>query len=165
MPVLVGELAAERFGRPAKSFPYGQGYRIVATRMPWMAPGDTTDGQPAPLERTVALERLQGRSTAHHLVPNLECSSLPVLVDPDRIEQVLDNLVGNAIKYAPDGGETHVSLGPEDGGLLLSVSDSGIGLPALTAAHNSRPQPRYRSNARSRRCMASQKANAPAAPR
>jgi signal transduction histidine kinase len=76
-----------------------------------------------------ALERLQEQSAAHHLVMDLGCSTVPVLVDPDRIEQIVGNLMGNAIKYAPDGGEIHVALASEDGGILLSVRDSGIGVP------------------------------------
>lgn len=49
-------------------------------------------------------------------------------VDPARISQVLDNLVSNAIKYSPDGGEVVVSLRSEDGHVVCSVSDTGMGM-------------------------------------
>jgi signal transduction histidine kinase len=82
----------------------------------------------AALVRSV-LGRLQEQSTVHRLVPEFEYSPCPLVIDPDRIEQVIDNLVGNAIKYAPDGGDIQVTLVPEDEGILLSVRDSGIGVP------------------------------------
>jgi signal transduction histidine kinase len=76
--------------------------------------------------------RLQAQSAAHRLVLDLGSLPGPLLVDPDRIEQVIENLVGNAVKYTPDGGDVHLSLASEDGGILFSVRDTGIGLPAGT---------------------------------
>ena len=55
------------------------------------------------------------------------------LCDPIRMERVVLNIVGNAVKYTPSGGRIDVTLGidPErTGRLLLSVVDSGIGIPA-----------------------------------
>jgi signal transduction histidine kinase len=52
-----------------------------------------------------------------------------VAADPSRIEQVVTNLVGNALKYSPDGGVIEVRLAPHDSGVLLEVTDQGIGLP------------------------------------
>jgi two-component system phosphate regulon sensor histidine kinase PhoR len=49
-------------------------------------------------------------------------------VDSARISQVLDNLVSNAIKYSPDGGEVVVSLAQEDGNLACRVADTGMGM-------------------------------------
>ena len=49
-------------------------------------------------------------------------------VDSARISQVLDNLVSNAIKYSPDGGEVTVSLRSEDKHVVCSVSDTGMGM-------------------------------------
>ena len=51
-------------------------------------------------------------------------------VDGPRISQVLDNLVSNAIKYSPDGGNVVVSLEREDGHLTCMVSDTGMGMTA-----------------------------------
>ncbi|WP_017815420.1 MULTISPECIES: cell wall metabolism sensor histidine kinase WalK [Paenibacillus] len=53
-----------------------------------------------------------------------------VWIDRDQMDQVLDNLVSNALKYTPDGGS--IKLGArctEDGMLALSVEDTGIGIP------------------------------------
>lgn len=54
---------------------------------------------------------------------------LPVLMaDPLRIEQVINNLVGNAIKFTPDGGQVVIRASLENGMLRCEVSDTGIGI-------------------------------------
>jgi len=52
--------------------------------------------------------------------------------DRDKLEQILTNLVGNAIKFTPEGGEISVSAKPfeEEGMVAISVRDSGLGIPA-----------------------------------
>jgi PAS domain S-box-containing protein len=50
------------------------------------------------------------------------------VVDPDRISQVLDNLVSNAIKFTPERGGLRVTLAERDGEAVLTVADSGIGI-------------------------------------
>jgi len=50
--------------------------------------------------------------------------------DKDRLKQVLVNLVGNAIKYTPTGGEVVVGVGKEGNRARLTVSDNGPGIPA-----------------------------------
>ena len=60
-------------------------------------------------------------------------AACPVEVDPDRIEQILANLLGNAVKYSPDGGEIRVTLCADGDGARLSVQDHGIGLPPEAA--------------------------------
>ncbi|MGN7253009.1 sensor histidine kinase [Arthrobacter sp. SAFR-014] len=54
--------------------------------------------------------------------------TLEAHIDAARISQVLDNLVSNAIKYSPDGGDVVVSLRAEDGHMMCSVSDTGMGM-------------------------------------
>ena len=50
--------------------------------------------------------------------------------DAGRLEQVLDNLLSNALKYSPDGGDVLLQLRRASHGVLLAVRDKGIGLPA-----------------------------------
>lgn len=60
----------------------------------------------------------------------------PVWVDPDQIDQVLDNLVFNAIKYTPDGGSIELrACKVNDMVVELSVKDSGIGIPKRDIEH------------------------------
>ena len=52
------------------------------------------------------------------------------MVDPARVQQVLSNLVGNAIKFTPAGGHITLSAVPEGDFVRICVSDTGIGIPA-----------------------------------
>jgi two-component system sensor histidine kinase VicK len=56
---------------------------------------------------------------------------VPVLrADPDRLTQVVTNLLGNAIKYSPSGGAIELQTRLEKGVVLLTISDHGSGIPA-----------------------------------
>ncbi|HEX8394775.1 MAG TPA: ATP-binding protein [Longimicrobium sp.] len=54
---------------------------------------------------------------------------LPLVADPDRILQVLTNLVSNAVKFSPPGGEVTVTAEPREGEILFRVTDHGRGIP------------------------------------
>jgi signal transduction histidine kinase len=54
----------------------------------------------------------------------------PVAGDPDKVRQVLANLVDNAIKYSPDGGPVEVAIARRDHAVSFSVRDLGLGIPA-----------------------------------
>ncbi|HEX9034887.1 MAG TPA: ATP-binding protein [Streptosporangiaceae bacterium] len=61
----------------------------------------------------------------------LRLTEVPVLCDEDRMREVITNLLANALKFTPAGGNVTLETGPEDGHLaLLRVSDDGIGIPA-----------------------------------
>jgi signal transduction histidine kinase len=49
--------------------------------------------------------------------------------DPQRIEQVVENLVGNAVKFTQEGGEISVETASEGGSAVIRVSDTGVGIP------------------------------------
>jgi PAS domain S-box-containing protein len=53
----------------------------------------------------------------------------PIIADASRVEQVLDNLLDNALKYAPGGGAVTVTVLAEGAGAAVAVRDTGIGLP------------------------------------
>ena len=53
----------------------------------------------------------------------------PVMAEPDRIQQVLANLLSNARKYSPRGGPIRISAGAAGGHLEISVADRGVGIP------------------------------------
>jgi PAS domain S-box-containing protein len=78
-------------------------------------------------------ESLYGsRHRIHFHAPS---TPLEVRGDPYRLEQVVANLLENALKYSPDGGPIHVSLEQRGELALLSVRDSGIGIPADQQQH------------------------------
>jgi signal transduction histidine kinase len=66
------------------------------------------------------------------LTLKVEIAPGPLLVDgsPIHLRRLLDNLIGNAIKYTPAGGTITVSVWQEDGQILLQVVDTGIGIPS-----------------------------------
>ena len=54
----------------------------------------------------------------------------PVAADEAQLRQVLDNLVDNAIKYSPSGGDVRLGVEGADGAVRFSVADDGLGIPA-----------------------------------
>ena len=73
--------------------------------------------------------RMQLTTTAHEISVRRDSENV-VTADRDHLEQVLNNLVTNAIKYSPSGGAITIDVRPDDGGVRLSVTDQGIGIPA-----------------------------------
>jgi PAS domain S-box-containing protein len=55
--------------------------------------------------------------------------------DPERLERVLDNIVSNAIKYSPNGGDILVEVARHRGWGVLSVQDQGVGIPTADLPH------------------------------
>ncbi|MBE7533213.1 MAG: HAMP domain-containing histidine kinase [Chloroflexi bacterium] len=58
-----------------------------------------------------------------------EIDQVCVMGDPDRLKQLMWNLIGNALKYTSAGGHISLSLSQKDGWACIEVSDSGIGIP------------------------------------
>ena len=89
--------------------------------------------QRRPLELAAAVRQAlaaldsSGRTQRHRVVTDLHT----VWVDADaiRFDQVVGNLVTNAVKYSPPGSAIHVSVRGEDGDAVLRVADEGIGIP------------------------------------
>jgi signal transduction histidine kinase/DNA-binding response OmpR family regulator len=80
------------------------------------------------VERTLQAATATGRTAHHHLTWRGE----PVSVTGDalRLEQIVSNLLDNALRYTPGGGELAVSVRHEGGEAVLRVRDSGQGIPA-----------------------------------
>lgn len=62
-----------------------------------------------------------------HVEVEGNCSSINA--DRDRINQVLVNLISNAVKYTPDGGNIRITLSDTDNSVIFNIRDSGIGIP------------------------------------
>lgn len=92
--------------------------------------------QLAPVSPASLIERIQstlGRQFEDkniQLVTDLETNLPDVLVDKDRIIQVLTNLVGNALQYTPSGGKVVMTVRREKSEILFSVKDTGLGISA-----------------------------------
>jgi signal transduction histidine kinase len=55
--------------------------------------------------------------------------ALPATGDQARIDQLLMNLIGNAVKYSPSGGQIDLQVKPHVGGVEITIQDKGIGIP------------------------------------
>lgn len=87
----------------------------------------------APLvEKTVLGMRASGKLDAHNV--RLELSSAWVRADEARTAQIVANLVGNAVKYTPEGGRIGVTVRRDGNQAVLRVQDSGIGMAPELAA-------------------------------
>ncbi|WP_419956242.1 ATP-binding protein [Neobacillus niacini] len=77
------------------------------------------------------VHKFQGlaRENDIYLSADLENDLPNVLFDPDRIEQVLTNLIDNAIRHTPQGGSVRLLVKADDLGIKVEVSDSGSGIP------------------------------------
>src|SRR5258708_4104592 len=71
----------------------------------------------------------------HAIHFHCEDESVAVMGDKLQLEQALQNLIQNAIKYSPHGGPVRVRLYKENGFAVLSVGDQGIGLPLEDLPH------------------------------
>jgi signal transduction histidine kinase len=65
---------------------------------------------------------------SHQLVLESSEPEVRAYVDPDRIGTILSNLLSNALKYSPGGGEVRCSVSREDGRAVIAVSDHGVGI-------------------------------------
>ncbi|WP_437962477.1 HAMP domain-containing sensor histidine kinase (plasmid) [Sorangium sp. So ce119] len=74
------------------------------------------------------VELYRPAATAHELGLSLPEEPVPLRCDPIRIEQVLNNLVANAIKYSPGGGAVQVAVARAGAEVTIAVSDRGVGI-------------------------------------
>src|SRR5687767_2426122 len=79
------------------------------------------------IEGRISAFRVQHPSRAIRF--DLEAAETTVVADPDRMRQVVDNLLSNALKYSAEGSDIDVRVASEDGSVLTSVTDHGIGIP------------------------------------
>ena len=83
------------------------------------------------------IEMLQGQIKSKNLNVHIEVApALPALrTNPIRLRQVLDNVIGNAIKYSYANGEIHISIHFEENQIILRVTDQGPGIPTADQPH------------------------------
>ncbi len=101
--------------------------RLQAGRLPMERKPVALD---ALVTRAVDRARPALEASGHTVTLRLPDGDVPVLADPLRIEQVLDNLLENAARYSDPRSPVEVSLLAEDGHALVSVADRGDGVPA-----------------------------------
>src|SRR5215213_416397 len=106
--------------------------RLEAGRLA-VSPRDVT---PVPLvEAALYALRMLVESGGVELVATYDEDLPMVHADPERVTQLLSNLVGNALKFTPAGGRVEVRVQPYNEGALVSVIDNGEGIPADQLPH------------------------------
>ncbi|WP_270210603.1 cell wall metabolism sensor histidine kinase VicK [Streptococcus anginosus] len=73
--------------------------------------------------------RSQSDDKKYEIIRDYPINSIWVEIDTDKMTQVIDNIINNAIKYSPDGGKITVSMKTTDTQMILSISDEGLGIP------------------------------------
>jgi histidine kinase len=96
---------------------------------------------PAPIALRPLVERVSAQLLPQFVSQDLKLelripTALPtVYADPDRVEQILINLLANALQYTPSGGEVAVTISAQDFYEEVCVRDTGIGIPAEHLPH------------------------------
>ena len=73
--------------------------------------------------------RSQDDEKKYELVRDYPINPVWIEIDTDKMTQVIDNILNNAIKYSPDGGKITVSMKTTDDQMILSIKDQGLGIP------------------------------------
>ncbi|WP_224246291.1 sensor histidine kinase [Hyalangium gracile] len=90
----------------------------------------------APLVREVLeLHRTLAEARSIQLTVSIPEDCPDVLADRDRLVQILSNLLGNALKFTPEGGQISLRVEPAGDMLRLSVQDTGLGIPEQSLPH------------------------------
>jgi signal transduction histidine kinase len=88
--------------------------------------------RPEKVDLSQLIEEGVGRARAgtdrHTFTVSVAPSTPRVVADRDRVAQVLANLLGNAVKYSPSGGDIAVTAGPDPEGVLVEIRDRGMGI-------------------------------------
>ena len=71
----------------------------------------------------------------HKLVMDIPENLPQIIGDSVRLRQVVDNLLGNSLRYTPNGGKISISARDENEQIILQVSDNGYGIPAVERPH------------------------------
>lgn len=95
--------------------------------------GHALELYPEPVDLLPLIQKVvtvQKSYTEKHQI-TMDADDLPIIVaDEDKVDQILTNLISNAIKYSPRGGEITVSARRDGKGVMFAVKDQGIGIPA-----------------------------------
>lgn len=81
------------------------------------------------LKRAISSARPAVEERNHKFTVDIASAEMPLFADPTRIEQVIVNLLTNASKYTPEGGNISVNAYPENEQIVIKVRDSGVGIP------------------------------------
>lgn len=76
-----------------------------------------------------ALETLGPVKDKHDIYIESSLDTVSAFCDKDLIKRVIENLLGNAVKYTPEGGEVRITIATNDSQSRIAISDTGEGIP------------------------------------
>jgi signal transduction histidine kinase/CheY-like chemotaxis protein len=79
------------------------------------------------LKKVVEVQQINTDKHHFHLINNVENGL--ILGDRDKMEQVFTNIINNAVKYSPNGGDIHIRLYHQNDRILVDIKDEGLGIP------------------------------------
>jgi len=82
------------------------------------------------IQRAIRIFTLQAQEKGVALVANLPSTELAIVGDPTKLTWAVSNLLSNALRYTPAGGKVLVDAVPHDGLVMVSVADTGPGIPS-----------------------------------
>ena len=88
--------------------------------------------------RKIILENVdlfKSQTDKHTFKVNLPSDLVKIELDKDKIDQVMENLLSNALKFSPEGGEVNITLKKADKLVKISVTDTGMGIPEKDLPH------------------------------
>ncbi len=90
----------------------------------------TLDQKLASLQQTLVplIEQYRDSCLAHQFITRLNDMDTQLLIDENKMAQVIENLLSNAVKYSPQGGTIAIETRQDPDGFLLSIADEGIGM-------------------------------------
>ncbi len=106
--------------------------RLDNKRTQWSIDKFDTDKM---LSHIIEVMRVDAEAHSHTLTYDAKGELPHVTADKERIEQVLINILSNAIKYTPDGGSVTLSARALDSQIQIDVRDTGIGIPEEDLPH------------------------------
>ncbi len=97
--------------------------------------------EPISIEKVIqdTIEKIERLSSAHQFVVDIPRELPSVYADELRMERILYNLLENAVKYSPQGGEIRIFVKPREKHLVIGISDQGIGIPRADQAKLFKP--------------------------
>ncbi len=108
---------------------------LLASRISAGTPALRKEPVQLPIVANKVVRRLQHMTDVHRFELDFERDFPSLYVDPALIEEVLANLVENAIKYSPDGGKIRISGRLVDSQATVTVEDEGVGIPPGQIEH------------------------------
>ena len=95
--------------------------------------GRALDLNPKPVDLTSLIEKVatvqRSYTSRHELKLDVEEGLPTIIADEDKVDQILTNLINNAIKYSPRGGDVVVTARGNGTGVMISITDQGMGIP------------------------------------